>query len=68
MLARRVWRDDGLGATLGKPIAETLRVVGAVCQEARRAGHDVQQGAGAIEVVRIAGGKLKGEGSPSIVG
>jgi hypothetical protein len=68
MLACRIWRDDGLGSTLSKPVTEAFGIVGTVCNETQRAGYHRQQSASTVEVVGIAWSELESEGPAAFVG
>ena len=68
MFASWVGGNDGLGAALGKPIAQAAGVVGPVCDQPQRASDDAQQGAGALQVVRITGRELESAGATLLIG
>lgn len=67
MLAGRVWRDDRLCAPLGEPVTQALGIVGSISDEARRTGHDGEQGTSAVEVMGVAGRELKSDRPTEIV-
>jgi hypothetical protein len=67
MLSSGLWRDHRFGTAFGEPGAQAVRVVGTIGEQPCGARHDREQRPGAVEIVGIAGSKLKGEGPPLIV-
>ncbi len=68
MLSGRVWRDDGLAAAFGEPVAELGRVIGAIGDQPLRGGDVLEQGGGPDQIVGLAGGHGKGDGPADVVG
>ncbi len=68
MFARRIGRDDGLGPSLGKPVAQGSGVIGAIRQQAPLRTPDGKQGSGALEIMGVAGRENEGDRAACIVG
>lgn len=68
MLSGWVWRDDGLAATLAKPVAQPSGVVGPVSDQLLWRGHFPEQRRHAVQVVGVTGSECEGDGAASGVG
>lgn len=68
MLAGGIWWNDGLTPSLGEPIAQPPRVIGAVREQAARGWNARQQLGHAGQIMRLARRQAKGDGPARCVG
>lgn len=64
VLARGIWRDDGLAAAFAEPIAQGRCVIGAIGKQASGRSGDGQEVARAGQVMSMAGVRTRASGLP----
>lgn len=67
VLARWVGRDDGFCSSLGKPLAQTCCIIGAIGQQLAAGTADGQQRLGTGEVMDISGRQGESDGPAAII-
>jgi hypothetical protein len=55
MLARWVWRNDGVASAFCEPVAQSTRIIGSVGDELARRWNAAEDDLGSDQVVRVAG-------------
>lgn len=68
MLAGGIWWNDRFAALFGEPIAQSPRVIGAVCEQAARGWDTGQQLGHAGQTMHLARRQAKGDGPARRVG